>query len=151
MINLIPSMPISFIKSKHPSIFTHIIFKRNNRNNACNKSFNSQGNIAPIRTLAQARRWPSWCSRFSPKRDKLKGVFTNSCSGEMLSSQNTANSRPGETRDSGGFTRSRSGEVFSPERDYASLKTGKGRLGEFSWQWALWYSRLGETSSLGRN
>jgi len=46
----------------------------------------------------------------------------------------TANSRPGETRDSGGFTGSRSSEAFSPERDYASLKTKKGRLGEFSWQ-----------------
>ena len=46
----------------------------------------------------------------------------------------TADSRPGETRDSGGFTNSRSGEAFSPERDYASLKTGMGRLGEFSWQ-----------------
>ncbi|QCD91120.1 hypothetical protein DEO72_LG4g2084 [Vigna unguiculata] len=68
----------------------------------------------------------------------------------MLFSQNTADSRLSEMRDSGGFTGSRSGEAFSPERDYASLKTEKGRLSELSWQGALWYSRLGETSSLGR-
>jgi len=107
MINLIPSMPISFINSKHPSIFTYIIFRRNNLNNACKKNhLNSQGNIAHIRTLAQARCWPHWCSGFSPRRDKQQGFFTNS----------------------------RSSEISSPERDRASLRTWIGRLGERSRQ-----------------
>jgi len=38
MPSLIPNIPISFIKPKHPSIFTYIIFRKNNPNNTCNKS-----------------------------------------------------------------------------------------------------------------
>ncbi|QCD89588.1 hypothetical protein DEO72_LG4g534 [Vigna unguiculata] len=67
---------------------------------------NSQENIAPIRKLAQARRWPHGHSGFSPRRGEQRGIFTNS----------------------------RSGEISSPERDMASLRTWTGRLGEFSWQ-----------------
>ena len=134
MPSLIPNIPISFIKSKHPSIFTHIIFRKKNLNGTCNKSFKQPGKHSPLsrtrsgetlaslkqRALAQARHATRGLHELSLRRD---AVLTE-----------TANSRPGETRDSGGFTRSRSGEAFSPERDSASLKTGKGRLGEFSWQ-----------------
>jgi len=38
MPSLIPNIPISFIKPKHPNIFTYIIFRKNNPDNTCNKS-----------------------------------------------------------------------------------------------------------------
>jgi len=57
---------------------------------------------------------------FSLRRDAQRGVFHD------FSLKRDAQR--------GSFTISRSGEAFSPERDYASLKTKKGRLGEFSWQ-----------------
>jgi len=47
---------------------------------------------------------------------KTEHAFANSLRWDAVLTE-TANSRPGETRDSGGFTRSRSGEAFSPERD----------------------------------
>jgi len=86
MINLIPSMPISFIKSKHPSIFTYIIFRKNNLNNTCNNSSKqsrkhsthsqtrSGEKLASLkqRILAQARRATVEASRIlaqaSPSR-----------------------------------------------------------------------------------
>jgi len=43
---------------------------------------NSQGNITPFRELAQARRWPSWGSEFSLRRDEQQGFISNSRSGE---------------------------------------------------------------------
>ena len=68
------------------------------------------------------------------QQPRKHSTLSRTRSGETLAFTDTADSRPGETRYSGGFTNSRSGEAFSPERDYASLKTGMGRLGEFSWQ-----------------
>ena len=37
MPSLTPNIPISSIKSKHPSIFTYIIFRKNNPDNTCKK------------------------------------------------------------------------------------------------------------------
>jgi len=85
MINPILSMPISFIKPKHPSIFTYIIFRKNDPNHTCNKSSKQprkhsthsqtrSGETLASRTqriLAQAR-WATWdFHEFSLRRDLL--------------------------------------------------------------------------------
>ena len=135
MINLIPSMPISFIRiPKHPSITTYIILGGKSLTHNYDKSpkqlrkhiTHSQTRsgetlvLLTQRILAQAR-WATWGFHdFSLKRDEQRGVSTISRSSEMSSV--------------GFFTISRSGETSSPERDMASLRTRAGRLSEFSWQ-----------------
>ena len=85
MPSLIPNIPISFIKPKHPSIFTYIIFRKNNPNNTCNKSSKqsikqcmhsrtrSGEGLASLkqRALAQARHATRGLHELSLKRDLL--------------------------------------------------------------------------------
>jgi len=106
MINLILSMPISFIKSKHPSIFTYIIFRKNNLNNTCNKSSKQSRKHSTHSQTRSSEKLASLKQRILAQARYATGVFTNS----------------------------RLGETSSPERDRASLKTWTGRLGERSRQ-----------------
>jgi len=62
MINLIPSMPILFIKFKHPSIFTYILFRKNNLDKTCNKSSKQSRKQWQHAPLHQSRSSQEPCS-----------------------------------------------------------------------------------------